>query len=101
LLFAAIALPWFVLAQLKYPDFFDYIIIKQHFARYTASTFNSVSPWWFYLMALGILFFPWAVFSLVPWLPKMTERRGVWSGCQDRSLKNLFCHIFCGKTRFS
>ena len=28
LLLAAIALPWFVLAQLKYPGFFDYIIIK-------------------------------------------------------------------------
>ncbi len=74
LLFAAIALPWFVLAQLKYPGFFDYIIIKQHFARYTASTFNSVYPWWFYLMALGILFFPWCVFSLLPLLPKIRRR---------------------------
>jgi hypothetical protein len=74
LLFAVIALPWFVLAQLKYPGFFDYIIIKQHFARYTASTFNSVYPWWFYLMALGILFFPWCVFSLLPLIPKIRVR---------------------------
>ena len=74
LLFAAVALPWFVLAQLKYPGFFDYIIIKQHFARYTASTFNSVYPWWFYLMALGILFFPWCVFSLLSLLPKIRLR---------------------------
>jgi 4-amino-4-deoxy-L-arabinose transferase-like glycosyltransferase len=42
LLLAAIALPWFLLAQLKYPGFFDYYIIKQHSARYTASTLNSV-----------------------------------------------------------
>jgi 4-amino-4-deoxy-L-arabinose transferase-like glycosyltransferase len=68
LLFAAIALPWFVLSQLKYPEFFDYIIIKQHFARYTASTFNSVNPWWFYLMTLAVLFFPWCIFSLSPLL---------------------------------
>jgi len=74
LLFAAIALPWFVLAQLNYPGFFDYIIIKQHFARYTASTFNSVYPWWFYLMALLILFFPWCVFSLLPLFPKIGLR---------------------------
>lgn len=74
LLFAAIALPWFVRAQLKYPGFFDYIIIKQHFARYTASTFNSVYPWWFYLMALVILFFPWFVFSLLPLLPNIGRR---------------------------
>jgi 4-amino-4-deoxy-L-arabinose transferase-like glycosyltransferase len=65
LLLEAIALPWFVLVQLKYSGFFDYIIIKQHFARYTASTFNSVYPWWFYLMALGI-FFPRGVLSLLP-----------------------------------
>jgi 4-amino-4-deoxy-L-arabinose transferase-like glycosyltransferase len=74
LLFAAIALPWFVQAQLKYPSFFDYIIIKQHFTRYTASTFNSVSPWWFYLMALGTLFFPWFVFSFTPLLPNRRLR---------------------------
>ena len=80
LLFAAIALPWFVLAQLKYPGFFDYIIIKQHFARYTASTFNSVYPWWFYLMALGVLFFPWSAFSLVPLLPKIRLRSPTTSG---------------------
>jgi len=80
LLFAAIALPWFVMAQLKYPGFFDYIIIKQHFARYTASTFNSVYPWWFYLMALGVLFFPWCVFSLVPLLPTIRRRSPTASG---------------------
>jgi len=74
LLFAAIALPWFVLAQLSYPGFFDYIIIKQHFARYTASTFNSVYPWWFYLMALVVLFFPWFIFSLLPLLPQIARR---------------------------
>ncbi|MEZ7849117.1 MAG: hypothetical protein QMB14_02805 [Polaromonas sp.] len=66
LLLAAIAPPWFVPAQLKYPGFFNYIIIKQHFARYTASTFNSVYPWCLSLMALGILFFPWGVLSLFP-----------------------------------
>jgi 4-amino-4-deoxy-L-arabinose transferase-like glycosyltransferase len=70
-LLAAIALPWFVSAQLKYPGFFDYIIVKQHCARYTDSTFNSVSPWWFYLPALSILLFPWCVFSFLPLLPKI------------------------------
>ncbi len=77
LLLAVIALPWFVLAQLTYPDFFDYIIIKQHFARYTDSTFNSVNPWWFYLMALGVLFFPWCIFSFFPLLPLLRRRPNI------------------------
>ncbi|HEY5580133.1 MAG TPA: glycosyltransferase family 39 protein [Rhodoferax sp.] len=65
-LFALIALPWFVLAQQKYPAFFDYMFIGQQLNRYTATTYNNVQPWWFYLLALVLLFFPWVFFALVP-----------------------------------
>ncbi len=61
-LFAAIALPWFVLAQRQYPDFFGYLFGVQQFGRYTGSGFNNPRPWWFYLPALAGLFFPWIVF---------------------------------------
>ena len=60
LLFSAIALPWFVLAQQKYPGLFDYLIIGQHFGRYTGTTFNNQWPVWFYPVVLLGLLFPWA-----------------------------------------
>jgi 4-amino-4-deoxy-L-arabinose transferase-like glycosyltransferase len=60
LLFSAIALPWFVLGQQKYPGLFDYLIIGQHFGRYTGNTFNNQWPMWFYPMVLLALLFPWA-----------------------------------------
>ena len=63
-LFGAIALPWFVLAQQKYPQLFDYMFINQQFNRYTAVTYNNPQPWWFYLLALVLLFFPWVFFAL-------------------------------------
>jgi 4-amino-4-deoxy-L-arabinose transferase-like glycosyltransferase len=63
-LFAVIALPWFVIAQQKYPQLFDYMFVNQHFKRYTASTYNNPQPWWFYLAALGLLLFPWVIFAL-------------------------------------
>ncbi|MDO9196031.1 glycosyltransferase family 39 protein, partial [Rhodoferax sp.] len=63
-LFALIALPWFVLAQQKYPQLFDYMFIGQQFNRYTATTYNNPQPWWFYLLALVLLFFPWVFFAL-------------------------------------
>ena len=63
-LFGAIALPWFVLAQQKYPQLFDYMFINQQFNRYTAATYNNPQPWWFYLLALVLLFFPWVFFAL-------------------------------------
>ena len=63
-LFAVVALPWFVLAQQKYPDFFNYMFIGQQFNRYTATTYNNPQPWWFYLLALTLLLFPWLFFAL-------------------------------------
>lgn len=61
-IFAAIALPWFVLAQQQYPDLFGYLFGVQQFGRYTGTTFNNPRPWWFYLPVLAGLFFPWIIF---------------------------------------
>ncbi len=66
-LFSAVALPWFVLAQQKYPDFFNYMFVGQQFNRYTAAVYNNPQPWWFYLLALGLLLFPWMFFALAQW----------------------------------
>lgn len=63
-LFAVVALPWFVLAQRAYPDFFNYMFIGQQFNRYTAATYNNPQPVWFYLLALALLLFPWVFFAL-------------------------------------
>ncbi len=63
-LFAAVALPWFVLAQRAYPDFFTYMFIGQQFNRYTAASYNNPQPFWFYLLALALLLFPWVFFAL-------------------------------------
>ena len=63
-LFAAIVAPWFALAQREYPEFLSYMFIRQQFDRYTASTFNNPQPWWLYLLAIGLLFFPWVFFAL-------------------------------------
>jgi 4-amino-4-deoxy-L-arabinose transferase-like glycosyltransferase len=63
-LFAAIVVPWFAMAQHKYPEFLDYMFVRHQFQRYTATTFNNPQPWWLYLLAIGLLFFPWVLFAL-------------------------------------
>jgi 4-amino-4-deoxy-L-arabinose transferase-like glycosyltransferase len=63
-LFALIALPWFVMAQQKYPELFNYMFIGQQFNRYTAATYNNPQPWWFYLLSAAVLLFPWVFFAL-------------------------------------
>jgi hypothetical protein len=63
-LFVLVAGPWFVQAQRTYPDFFNYMFIGQQFNRYTAATYNNPQPWWFYLLALTLLLFPWLFFAI-------------------------------------
>jgi len=78
--FAAIALPWFVLGQQKYPELFNYLIIGQHFARYTGQTFNNQWPFWFYLVVLPALMFPWSLL-FAAWLRPRLFKAAV---AQDR-----------------
>lgn len=62
-LFAVVVLPWFVLAQRQFPGMFDYLIVGQHFRRYTGSTFNNQWPAWFYPAILIGMLFPWALLA--------------------------------------
>jgi len=72
-LFAALALPWMLAMQARFPGFFDYFIVEQHFRRFASATFNNVHPVWFYALVLPALTLPWAL-----WLPAAVHalRRG-------------------------
>ncbi|MDM0004387.1 glycosyltransferase family 39 protein [Variovorax sp. J22G73] len=62
----AVAGPWFVEMQLKYPEFFDYFVVTQHFRRFASSGFNNEHGFWFYLPVLAGLTLPWFAWVLVP-----------------------------------
>ena len=64
LLFAVIAAPWFVLMQQKFPQFFHYFFIHQHFERFAETGFNNMQPWWFYPAVLALLGLPWSLLML-------------------------------------
>ncbi|TFY96688.1 ArnT family glycosyltransferase [Ramlibacter humi] len=59
-LFAAIALPWFVAMQQRYPEFMHYFFVVQHFSRFAQGGFNNQQPWWFYPAVIAALCFPWS-----------------------------------------
>ena len=83
LLFVALALPWFALMQLRYPGFFDYFIMEQHFRRFAQASFNNVHPAWFYVAVLPLLTLPWS-----GWLPaSLLKMKREWKGysASDRS----------------
>lgn len=60
LAFGAIAAPWFVAMQARFPAFLDYFFVVQHFKRYSQGGFNNVQPFWFYPAVLLLLCLPWA-----------------------------------------
>ena len=62
-LFAIVTVPWFVLMQVNFPEFFHYFFVVQHFQRFTAGGFNNHQPFFFYPLALLLFGLPWT-----PWL---------------------------------
>ena len=82
-LFALVALPWFVLMQQRYPGFFDYFIVEQHFRRFATAGFNNVQPGWFLLAVLPLLTLPWSLTLPLALRQLWTQRRlsaqGTWT----------------------
>ena len=60
LAFAVVCGPWLGVMQWRYPGFFDYFIVEQHFRRYAQSNFNNVHGAWFFLAAVPLLTLPWS-----------------------------------------
>ena len=69
LAFALVGLPWFVAMQWRFPGFFDYFVIEQHFRRFAESTFNNVHGAWFFIVVLPLATLPWSA-----WLPAVARR---------------------------
>ena len=70
LAFAVIALPWFIAMQWRFPQFFDYFIVEQHFRRFAESGFNNAEPFWFFAAVVPLLTLPWSL-----WLPSVLRKR--------------------------
>jgi 4-amino-4-deoxy-L-arabinose transferase-like glycosyltransferase len=65
LLLAAVALPWFVLVELRFPDFFRFFILEQHLGRYLTPAIHP-EPFYFYVPVILGLMLPWSL--LLPWV---------------------------------
>jgi 4-amino-4-deoxy-L-arabinose transferase-like glycosyltransferase len=61
LLFALIAVPWFVAVSLRNPSFPGFFFVHEHFTRFLTTVHQRVEPWWYFLplLLLGVL--PWLV----------------------------------------
>ena len=75
LVFAVIVAPWMLTMQARFPGFFDYFIVEQHFRRYAGVSFNNREPFWFFWVVLPLLVLPWSL-----WLWPALRQRGARAG---------------------
>lgn len=63
LMFFLVTAPWYLLAQMQNPSFFNYFFIIQQAKRFlSAQVFNNSLPYWFYIPIVLVGFLPWTFF---------------------------------------
>jgi 4-amino-4-deoxy-L-arabinose transferase-like glycosyltransferase len=71
--FCLIALPWYILCQLRNPQFFDVFFVQQQFGRFTSPDLQHVQPFWFYLPVLAGALFPSTFLGVFALWPRMYQ----------------------------
>lgn len=62
LLFCALGLPWYVMVQLRNPQFFHEFIVEHNLARFGTNLYHHPEPFWYYVPVTLLGWIPWAVF---------------------------------------
>jgi 4-amino-4-deoxy-L-arabinose transferase-like glycosyltransferase len=64
LLFALVALPWYIAVEVRNPEFFRVFILEHNLARFGTDVYHHRQPFWFYLPVAAVGLVPWIVFVL-------------------------------------
>ncbi|WP_084656242.1 glycosyltransferase family 39 protein [Pandoraea norimbergensis] len=72
IVFFLIAAPWFVLVQMRNPEFFDFFFINEHFRRFAEEGHNRDGALWYFVPVFLVGFLPWL--SILPGTVRATWR---------------------------
>lgn len=61
-LFLAIALPWYVMVQVRNPQFFREFILQHNLARFSSDLYHHPEPFWFFIPVTALALLPWIVY---------------------------------------
>jgi 4-amino-4-deoxy-L-arabinose transferase-like glycosyltransferase len=65
LLFCLIALPWYIAAQMRNPEFFHVFILQHNLARFGTDRYHHIRPLWYYVPIVVMGLVPWIVFIAI------------------------------------
>lgn len=68
LLAVTIVLPWHILMYQANPEWFDFYIVREHFARFFTAVHNRYEPWWYFIPFLAIGLMPYGAYVVQPLL---------------------------------
>lgn len=60
--FLIVGLPWYVLVQLRNPQFFRVFLLEHNLARFGTNMFHHPEPFWYYIPVTLLGWVPWVVF---------------------------------------
>jgi 4-amino-4-deoxy-L-arabinose transferase-like glycosyltransferase len=77
LLFCAVAFPWYVMVQIRNPQFFRIFILEHNLARFGTNVFHHPEPFWYYIPVTLLGWLPWTVFVVasVVWIGRKWRER--------------------------
>ena len=95
LLFCAIALPWYVLVQMRNPEFFRVFILEHNLSRFGSNLYHHQQPFWYYAPVVLLGLVPWTVFVLAALVGSIrawwAEKRQM---LKSEDALNAFCVIW-------
>ena len=65
LLFFAIVLPWYLMAEWRNPGYLYYYLWDEHFGRFVTNEFDRAESWYYFLGVGLIGFMPWSLLPLL------------------------------------
>jgi 4-amino-4-deoxy-L-arabinose transferase-like glycosyltransferase len=65
LLFCMVGLPWYILVQLRNPQFFRVFVLEHNLARFGTNVFHHPEPFWYYLPVTLLAWIPATIFVIV------------------------------------
>jgi len=81
--FAILTLPWFLAVSRRFPEFPQYVFVRETFQRFTTPSFHRTAPLWYYLPIVPIAAFPWIVLGA----PRLGRWRATWANRREAAAR--------------
>jgi len=84
--FCVVALPWYLLCEIRNPAFFRIFLLQHNFERYLTPVFQHSQPLWFFGPVLLLALLPWTILLV----PLVLRAFGAWRAGTWRDSPSLF-----------